>query len=73
MANNVNKTRLNLYLSSDLVERLEFCSERYGVSRSQLAVILIGQGIAGIEEAFRITGDIRKNYPINNDNIDTDA
>lgn len=49
------KERLNLFLSSDLLKRLEYCSDKYGVSRSQLAVMLIGQGIAGIEEAFRLS------------------
>lgn len=52
------KERLNLYLSHDLLKRLEYCSERYGVSRTQLAVMLIGQGLAGIEEAFRISNNI---------------
>ena len=33
------KERLNLYLSQDLLKRLEYCSERYGVSRTQLAVM----------------------------------
>lgn len=52
------KERLNLYLSQDLLKRLEFCSERYGVSRTQLAVMLIGQGLAGIEEAFRVSSSV---------------
>lgn len=59
------KERLNLYLSQDLLRRLEFCSDRYGVSRTQLAVMLIGQGIAGIEEAFRISNNV-SNELLNN-------
>lgn len=52
------KNRLNLYISSDLLSRLEFCANRYGVSRAQMAVMLIGQGVAGIEEAFEISKKI---------------
>lgn len=54
------KERLNLYLSQDLLKRLEYCSEKYGVSRTQLAVMLIGQGLAGIEEAFRLSNTVGK-------------
>jgi NADH dehydrogenase FAD-containing subunit len=54
------KERLNLYVSQDLLKRLEFCSEKYGVSRTQLAVMLIGQGLAGIEEAFKISNSVSK-------------
>lgn len=46
------KERLNLYVSSDLLKRLNYCSKQYGCSRTQLAVVLIGQGVAGIEKAF---------------------
>lgn len=55
-----DKERLNLYLSSDLLKRLEFCADRYGISRVQLAVTLIGQGVAGIEEAFSISERIKQ-------------
>ena len=52
------KNRLNLYISPELLSRLEFCASRYGVSRAQMAVMLIGQGVAGIEEAFEISKKI---------------
>ena len=54
------KERLNLYLSGDLLKRLEFCADKYGVSRTQLAVMLIGQGLSGIEEAFKLSNNISK-------------
>lgn len=65
------KERLNLYLSQELLKRLEFCSERYGVSRTQLAVMLIGQGLAGIEEAFRISNNVSKELLKNLDQEDS--
>lgn len=65
------KERLNLYLSQDLLKRLEYCSERYGVSRTQLAVMLIGQGLAGIEEAFRISSSFSKELLKNLDQEDS--
>ena len=61
--NNTNgneKERLNLYLSPDLLKRLEFCSAKYGVSRTQLAVMLIGQGVAGIESSFSVVESMSK-------------
>lgn len=65
-----DKERLNLYLSQDLLKRLEYCSEKYGVSRTQLAVMLIGQGLAGIEEAFRISSSVSKELLRNFDKED---
>ena len=65
------KERLNLYLSQDLLKRLEYCSERYGVSRTQLAVMLIGQGLAGIEEAFRISNNVSSELLKNLDKQDS--
>lgn len=62
MEENEKKHRLNLYLSSDLLERLNYCATRYGVSRTQLAVILIGQGVAGIEKTFTTFNDIAKEF-----------
>lgn len=61
------KNRLNLYISSDLLSRLEFCANRYGVSRAQMAVMLIGQGVAGIEEAFDIANKIASDKVANID------
>lgn len=55
----LEKDRLNIYISKDLSNRLEFCANKYGVSRAQLAVILIGQGLAGIEEAFAVTDKLK--------------
>lgn len=60
MQEKIDKERLNLYISQDLLKRLEYCSERYGVSRTQLAVMLIGQGVAGIEKTFNIFDDMSK-------------
>lgn len=60
MQNKKEKERLNLYISEDLLKRLEYCSERFGVSRTQLAVMLIGQGIAGIEKSINVVDDIAK-------------
>lgn len=61
-----SKKRLNLYISVDLLNRLEFCSRRYGVSRAQMAVMLIGQGVASIEEAFKLASDLPKDFLNNN-------
>ena len=61
------KNRLNLYISSDLLSRLEFCANRYGVSRAQMAVMLIGQGVASIEEAFDIANKIASDKVANID------
>lgn len=61
MSEKLEKERLNLYLSRDLLERLEFCAARYGVSRVSLAVNLIGQGVAAIEQAFNISNNISNN------------
>lgn len=56
----VEKERLNIYIGKDLLKRLKYCSERYGVSHTQLAVMLIGQGVAGIEKSFNIFDDMSK-------------
>lgn len=55
-----SKERLNIYLSPDLLNRLEFCANHYGVSRTQLAVVLIGQGVAGIEKSFNIFDNVSR-------------
>lgn len=60
MSEKVEKVRLNIYVGKDLLKRLKYCSERYGVSHTQLAVILIGQGVAGIEKSFNIFDDMSK-------------
>lgn len=54
----MEKERLNLYIGTDLLKRLEKCANSYGVSRTQLAVTLIGQGVAGIEKAFQLVEDL---------------
>lgn len=56
----IGKERLNLYVSQDLLKRLEYCSVKYGVSRTQLAVMLIGQGVAGIEKTFSLIENMSK-------------
>lgn len=70
MSQKNEKKRLNIFLSNELLTRLESCSAKYGVSRTQLAVVLIGQGLASIEKAFELSEkygkDIINNY---NDNI----
>lgn len=48
-----DKTRLNLYISNELAEKLDKRANTYGVSKSQLAVVLIGQGLAGLEVAMK--------------------
>jgi hypothetical protein len=60
MSEKVEKERLNIYIGKDLLKRLKYCSERYGVSHTQLAVMLIGQGVAGIEKSFNIFDDMSK-------------
>lgn len=65
---NNSKSRLNLYIGNDLLDRLKYCSSRYGVSHAQLAVILIGQGVSGIEKSFtvfdNVSADILKDINI---------
>lgn len=65
---NNSKSRLNLYIGNDLLDRLKYCSARYGVSHAQLAVILIGQGVSGIEKSFtvfdNVSSDILKDINI---------
>lgn len=60
MSGKVEKERLNIYVGKDLLKRLKYCSERYGVSHTQLAVMLIGQGVAGMEKSFAILEDVSK-------------
>ena len=60
MSEKVEKERLNIYVGKDLLKRLKYCSERYGVSHTQLAVMLIGQGVAGIEKSFNFFDDMSK-------------
>lgn len=62
----LEKERLNLYVSKDLLTRLKFCSDRFGVSRSQMAVMLIGQGVASIEEGFKLSEKISNEVLENN-------
>lgn len=60
MSEKVEKERLNIYVGKDLLKRLRYCAERYGVSHTQLAVMLIGQGVAGMEKSFAILEDVSK-------------
>lgn len=60
MSGKLEKERLNIYVGKDLLKRLKYCSERYGVSHTQLAVMLIGQGVAGMEKSFAILEDVSK-------------
>lgn len=60
MSEKLEKERLNIYVGKDLLKRLKYCSERYGVSHTQLAVMLIGQGVAGMEKSFAILEDVSK-------------
>lgn len=60
MYEKVEKERLNIYIGKDLLKRLKFCSERYGVSHTQLAVMLIGQGVSNMEKSFTIIEEITK-------------
>lgn len=60
MNEKVEKERLNIYIGKDLLKRLKFCSERYGVSHTQLAVMLIGQGVSNMEKSFTIIEEITK-------------
>lgn len=55
MNQKIERERLNLYLSKELLTRLENCSSKYGVSRTQMAVMLIGQGVASNEQAFELS------------------
>lgn len=54
----MEKERLNLYIGTELLKRLEKCADSYGVSRTQLAVTLIGQGVASIEKAFQLVENL---------------
>lgn len=62
MNEKVEKERLNIYVGKDLLKRLKYCSEKYGVSHTQLAVMLIGQGVAGIEKSFNIFDNMSKDF-----------
>lgn len=62
MEEKIEKERLSLYLSKDLLNRLELCAARYGVSRASLGVILIGQGVSAIEKAFNIADNVGNNF-----------
>lgn len=52
--------RLNLYISPELLNRLERCALRYGITRTQLALMLIGQGVAGIEKTYDMFENMSK-------------
>lgn len=65
-----NRERLSINLGSDLAKRLEYCSSRYGVSKNQLAVFLIGQGVAGIEASFKAVDNMSKDLVKNVSEID---
>lgn len=51
---NEDKERLSLYVGKTLMKRLDVCAERYGVAKTQLAIMLIGQGVCGIEKSFSL-------------------
>lgn len=71
MSEKVEKERLNIYVGKDLLKRLKYCSERYGVSHTQLAVMLIGQGVSGIEKSFSLIDDVKSDLikSLNDNNI----
>lgn len=72
MSEKVEKERLNIYVGKDLLKRLKFCSEKYGVSHTQLAVMLIGQGVSGIEKSFSLFENISKDLVENFKNKNED-
>lgn len=72
MIDKVEKERLNIYVGKDLLKRLKYCAERYGVSHTQLAVVLIGQGVSGIEKSFNIFDDMSKDFLNNLNNLNED-
>lgn len=72
MSDKVEKERLNIYVGKDLLKRLKYCAERYGVSHTQLAVVLIGQGVSGIEKSFNIFDDMSKDFLNNLNNLNED-
>lgn len=72
MSDKVEKERLNIYVGKDLLKRLKYCAERYGVSHTQLAVVLIGQGVSGIEKSFNIFDDMSKDFLNSLNNLNED-
>lgn len=72
MIDKVEKERLNIYVGKDLLKRLKYCAERYGVSHTQLAVVLIGQGVSGIEKSFNIFDDMSKDFLNDLNNLNKD-
>ena len=53
--------RIQVNLSDSMVERLDRMAEDYGVTRSALCAMLIGQGCDGINQAKQIMAEISEN------------
>ena len=50
--------RIQVNLSDSMVKKLDAMSEDYGVTRSALCAMLIGQGVDGINQARQIVSEI---------------
>lgn len=52
--------RIQVNLGDELVKDVVALADRYGITRSSLCAMLIGQGVASHNEAFNIVRDKEK-------------
>ena len=52
--------RIQINLGDELVKDVDALADRYGITRSSLCAMLIGQGVASHNEAFNLVKDKEK-------------
>lgn len=52
--------RIQVNLGDELVKEVDALADRYGITRSSLCAMLIGQGVASHNEAFNLVRDKEK-------------
>lgn len=52
--------RINITISDEMNEKLNAISKKWGVSKSNLCTIAIGQYVEGLDRAYEIVGNLEK-------------
>lgn len=52
--------RIQVQISDEMLEKLDFYAKKMGVSRSAICAIFIGQGVLGLDKSMQILDDIAK-------------
>lgn len=51
--------RMQVNVNDEMLEKIDFYCKKLSVSRSSLSSMLIGQGLAGLDQAFGLLSDVQ--------------